>query len=162
LSLSKWRTEKPGLPKLALGRSLRIDRIAFSECESQNYCPTAERGDGKMNQTGKREARRLTLGAARNAVVTPDLDEDVLTDDDIGTRIGDPWKVVLYNDDIHTFDEVISQLQKALACGVQRAENIAFEAHTKGKAIAFSGEFNECFRVMGVLREIQLIVEIEG
>jgi ATP-dependent Clp protease adapter protein ClpS len=97
-----------------------------------------------------------------NAVVMPNEDEDLLVDDDIGTRIGEPWKVVLYNDDIHTFDEVILQLQKAIGCTVQRAEQIAFEAHTKGKAIAFNGEFNECFRVMGILREIQLIVEIEG
>lgn len=96
------------------------------------------------------------------AVVSPYEDEDVLIDDDIGTRIGEPWKVILYNDDIHTFDEVILQLQKALKCSAQHAEKIAFEAHTKGKAIAFSGEFDECFRVAGILREIQLIVEIEG
>jgi ATP-dependent Clp protease adapter protein ClpS len=100
--------------------------------------------------------------SALGAVVSPYEDEDVLIDDDIGTRIGEPWKVVLYNDDIHTFDEVILQLQKAIGCSVQRAEQIAFEAHTKGKAVAFSGEFNECYRVMSVLREIQLVVEIEG
>jgi ATP-dependent Clp protease adapter protein ClpS len=100
--------------------------------------------------------------SALSAVVSPYEDEDVLIDDDIGTRIGEPWKVILYNDDIHTFDEVILQLQKALKCSAQRAERIAFEAHTKGKAIAFSGEFDECFRVAGILREIQLIVEIEG
>lgn len=96
------------------------------------------------------------------AVVVPDEDEDVIVDDDIGIRIDAPWKVVLYNDDIHTFDEVILQLQKAIGCSAQRAENIAFEAHHRGKAVAYSGEFNECFRVMGVLREIQLVVEIEG
>jgi hypothetical protein len=123
-----------------------------------------------MMETRKieREARnawRIVHGAWRpvfNAAVIPFEDEDVLVDDDIGTRIGDPWKVVLYNDNIHTFDEVILQLQKATGCSPQRAEQIAFEAHTKGKAVAFSGDFNECFRVMGVLREIQLIVEIEG
>src|SRR5574342_269361 len=107
----------------------------------------------------------LTLLPSRvlnQAVVSPYEDEDVLIDDDIGTRIGEPWKVILYNDDIHTFDEVILQLQKAIKCSAQRAEKIAFEAHSRGKAIAFSGEFDECFRVAGVLREIQLIVEIEG
>ncbi|MDZ7291012.1 MAG: ATP-dependent Clp protease adaptor ClpS [candidate division KSB1 bacterium] len=103
----------------------------------------------------------LSLSLLR-AALSPFEEEDVLIDEDIGTRIGEPWKVVLYNDNIHTFDEVILQLQKATGCSVQRAEQIAFEAHTKGKAVAFSGEFNECFRVAGVLREIQLIVEIEG
>ncbi len=102
------------------------------------------------------------MPSALSAVVSPYEDEDVLIDDDIGTRIGEPWKVILYNDEIHTFDEVILQLQKATGCNAQRAEKIAFEAHSRGKAIAFSGEFDECFRVAGVLREIQLIVEIEG
>ncbi len=109
-------------------------------------------------------ASHFTLSAPffAQATVLPFEDEEVLIDDDIGTRIGEPWKVILYNDDIHTFDEVILQLQKATRCSAQRAEQIAFEAHTKGKAVAFSGEFDECFRVAGVLREIQLIVEIEG
>lgn len=99
----------------------------------------------------------LLMGAT-----TPDQDEEVLVDDDIGSRLDAPWKVILYNDDVHTFDEVILQLQKALGCGQARAEKIAFEAHSRGKAIAYDGEFEDCFRVMGVLREIQLVVEIEG
>jgi len=107
-------------------------------------------------------AARRPQRSALNAVVVPDEDEDVLIDDDIGIRIDAPWKVVLYNDNIHTFDEVILQLQKATGCSAQRAEKIAFEAHHRGKAVAYSGEFNECFGVMGVLREIQLVVEIEG
>lgn len=77
-------------------------------------------------------------------------------------RIAEPWKVILYNDDIHSFDEVILQLIKAVGCSAQRAEEIAYEAHTRGKAVAHSGPFEQCFRVAGVLREIQLIVDIEG
>jgi ATP-dependent Clp protease adapter protein ClpS len=119
-------------------------------------------GDGRETRSANHRPTPFALRPTLNAVVSPYEDEDVLVDDDIGTRIGEPWKVVLYNDDIHTFDEVILQLQKAIGCSVQRAEQIAFEAHTKGKAVAFSGEFNECYRVMGVLREIQLVVEIEG
>ncbi|MGH7495442.1 MAG: ATP-dependent Clp protease adaptor ClpS [bacterium] len=95
-------------------------------------------------------------------IATPYEDEEVLVEDDISSRLGEPWKVILYNDDVHTFDEVIVQLQKALGCGQSRAEKIAFEAHSRGKAIAYDGAFEECFRVMGILREIQLLVEIEG
>src|SRR5262245_18893748 len=67
-------------------------------------------------------------------MATPYEDEEVLVDDDIGSRLGEPWKVILYNDDVHTFDEVIVQLQKALGCSQSRAEKIAFEAHSRGKA----------------------------
>jgi len=124
------------------------------------------RGEGRRAKGEGRAARPSPLAphlsVFAEATVVPYEDEDVLVDDDIGIRIDAPWKVVLYNDNIHTFDEVILQLQKALGCSAQRAENIAFEAHNRGKALAYSGEFNECFRVMGVLREIQLVVEIEG
>lgn len=95
-------------------------------------------------------------------VTSPGEEEVEVIDDDTTNNTAEPWKVILYNDNIHSFDEVIMQLIKALGCGSQKAEEIAFEAHTKGKAIAFSGAFEECFRVTGILREIQLIVEIEG
>ncbi|MEX0746743.1 MAG: ATP-dependent Clp protease adaptor ClpS [Rhodothermales bacterium] len=77
-------------------------------------------------------------------------------------RLDEPWRVILYNDEIHTFDEVIVQLIKATRCTTSRAEELAWQVHTNGKAVVFEGAFEECFRVQGVLREIQLVTEIEG
>lgn len=77
-------------------------------------------------------------------------------------KITRPWRVILYNDDVHTFDEVILQVQKATGCTLLEATRITMEAHFKGKAVAFTGEFVECNRVSGVLREIGLLVEIVG
>jgi len=93
---------------------------------------------------------------------TPDIEEKTDIQDDSKTKLQDPWKVVLFNDDIHSFDEVILQLIKATGCALHEAEAIALEAHFKGKAVAFSGDFAKCFKVTGILREIQLLVEIEG
>jgi len=73
-----------------------------------------------------------------------------------------PWKVILFNDDIHSFDEVILQVQKATNCTLLEATRITMEAHFKGKAIAYTGEFSDCHRVAGILREIGLIIEIQG
>ncbi len=73
-----------------------------------------------------------------------------------------PWVVILYNDEVHTFDEVIRQLQKATGCSEPEATRITMEAHFKGKAVAFQGGFTECMRVIRVLREIALVVEIQG
>ncbi|MFQ5753589.1 MAG: ATP-dependent Clp protease adaptor ClpS [bacterium] len=77
-------------------------------------------------------------------------------------KITRPWQVILFNDDIHSFDEVILQLQKAAGYSVLEATRITLEAHFKGKAVAFQGEFQKCNRVAGILREIGLIVEIQG
>lgn len=94
------------------------------------------------------------------AEVLPDVDEQV--GDEVEERLDSPWRVILYNDEIHTFEEVISQLVKATGCSTSQAEMYAWEAHIRGKARVFEGSFEECFQVQGVLREIQLVTEIEG
>lgn len=69
--------------------------------------------------------------------------------------------VILYNCDCHTFDEVISQLMIATGCGPVKAEQIAEEAHQLGRAVAYSGEEEECERVAEILRSIGLQVETD-
>jgi len=73
-----------------------------------------------------------------------------------------PWRLVLFDDDIHTFDEVINQLMKALGCDVEKAEEITLKVHNEGKALVFEGAFEECLKINSVLQEIQLITEIKG
>ena len=80
-------------------------------------------------------------------------DEDVL--------IQEPTKVILFNDDLHTFDEVITQLIKALKCTSQHAESLAWDVHNNGKAIVLTGELVKCMEVSAVLEEIKLMTQIE-
>ena len=77
-------------------------------------------------------------------------------------RVQLPWRVLLFNDEIHTFDEVIHQLVKATGCTFEHAAEVAWTVHTEGKAVAYEGAFEACFRVQGVLREIGLVTQIEG
>ena len=83
---------------------------------------------------------------------------DVIEEED--TTSGTENRVVLYNDDWHTFDEVIVQLIKAINCAYDKARSYAFEVHTKGKAIVFSGSIKECLKVSSVLEEIALNTQI--
>ncbi len=80
-------------------------------------------------------------------------DEDTLTQE--------PAKVILFNDDVHTFDEVIEQLIKAIHCDTTRAEAIAWEVHMTGKAAVYEGPMPECLRVSHILEEIALHTQIE-
>lgn len=84
------------------------------------------------------------------------------TDVAVEERVDTPWRVVLYDDDIHTFDDVIGQLIKATGCTAEQAARHAWTVHTEGKDCVYEGEFFECLRIQGVLREIQLVTEIEG
>lgn len=103
------------------------------------------------------------LGSSpKQAPAGPEVDVAVEEEEEEQERLDEPWRVILYNDEIHTFDEVISQLIKATGCSTARAEELAWQVHTNGKAAVYEGTFEECFRVQGVLREIQLVTEIEG
>lgn len=92
----------------------------------------------------------------------PGVEVDVLEEEQEDEDEESPWRVILYDDDIHTFDEVIEQLMKALNCNESHAEELTYKVHNEGKAEVFEGSFEECFEVNGVLKEIQLVTEIKG
>ncbi|TNJ40110.1 ATP-dependent Clp protease adaptor ClpS [Chlorobaculum thiosulfatiphilum] len=73
----------------------------------------------------------------------------------------DSWRVVLFNDDDHTFDEVIFQIIKAVRCPRAIAEKHTWEVHTKGRSIVYAGEMFNCIRVSAILEEIALKTEIQ-
>ncbi|MCX6149732.1 MAG: ATP-dependent Clp protease adaptor ClpS [Ignavibacteriales bacterium] len=84
--------------------------------------------------------------------IKPDQEEE--------TIIGSPFLVILFNDDWHSFDEVIVQLVKAIKCSFEKARDFAFEVHVKGKAIIFNGPMQQCLKVTSVLEEIGLNTQI--
>lgn len=69
-------------------------------------------------------------------------------------------KLILYNSN-HLWDDVINQLRKATGYDIHQCEQIAIFAHTKGKAVVKSGTADELGAINNVLREIDLITEIE-
>ena len=88
-------------------------------------------------------------------------DEMLETDEIDTTGIGLPAKVILFNDEWHDFEEVIDQIILAVRCSYQRAEELTFEVHNKGKAIVYEGEMPECLKVSSILEEIALHTQIE-
>jgi ATP-dependent Clp protease adaptor protein ClpS len=83
-------------------------------------------------------------------------EEQTITKDEVGL----PFNVLLFNDDWHSFDEVIKQIIKAIKCSMQKAKAITFEVHVKGKAVVFSGNLQECLKVSSILEEIALHTQI--
>jgi ATP-dependent Clp protease adapter protein ClpS len=72
-----------------------------------------------------------------------------------------PARVILFNDEVHTFEEVIGQIIKAIRCSRTKAEALTWEVHNSGKAMVFEGEMVRCVEVSGILEEIQLMTQIE-
>jgi ATP-dependent Clp protease adaptor protein ClpS len=87
---------------------------------------------------------------------TPELrySRDAAVLEELGTR------VLLFNDMVHTFDEVIGQVCKAIGCGRHKATSVAWEVHTRGQALVFEGEIFECLQVSSVLEEIALHTQV--
>lgn len=77
------------------------------------------------------------------------------------TELGNPWQVVLFNDEVHTFDEVILQVQKATGCSLERAVEITFRVHHNGKAVVYIGSKDDCGKVASVLKQIRLLTQVE-
>lgn len=81
--------------------------------------------------------------------------------DEVITSIDVEAKVIVHNDDWHTFDEVIRQLVRAVHCTRKRAEHLAHTIHNKGRATVYEGSMEDCLFVSAVLEEIDLLTTIE-
>jgi ATP-dependent Clp protease adapter protein ClpS len=91
-----------------------------------------------------------------------DTKELTETEEEVEESIDTPWRLFLFDDDIHTFDEVIEQIMKAKGCNYSTAQDLTFQVHNSGKAMIHEGEFIDCLKMEGVLKEIQLVTEIRG
>ena len=77
------------------------------------------------------------------------MDEPVLPDvlvttepkerEQTSTRRIPPYHVILENDDYHSLEFVVDVLRKVLGCPLERAAQLALQAHTTGRSIIWTG-----------------------
>lgn len=87
---------------------------------------------------------------------TPILQPDLL---DASTRTG-RWMVVIFNNEVNTFDEVVATLMEATGCDVQEAYIEAWEAHTYGQAPVHFANREECDAAAQVISRIGVATEV--
>ncbi len=95
----------------------------------------------------------IIAGYETGDLVLPELDEEI----DVGLSA----RVILFNDEEHTFEEVIAQIIRATGCTAEHAEALTFEVHSRGKAMVYDGTMNACLKVSAILEEISLHTQIE-
>ena len=78
----------------------------------------------------------------------------------VDTELAPPWMTILHNCDCHTFEQVVRQLMKAIACTEEKGWEIAWQVHNTGKAVVKVAPEAECVRVGGILASIGLIVTV--
>ena len=80
------------------------------------------------------------------------------TSEDVG--IGSGWRVVLFNCECHTFDEVEKVLLHATKCSISQARAWSWEVHTKGQAVVYHGSKELCDHVADVIGSVGLRVSV--
>jgi len=68
--------------------------------------------------------------------INPYEDEDVLTD------TADPFHLIVWNDEVNTFEWVIESLMEVCDHSYEQAEQCAYIIHYKGKYAVKSGDFD--------------------
>ena len=64
---------------------------------------------------------------------------------------GGAWRVLLYNDQVHTFSEVIALLVVATGFDLERCSAITLEVHVAGRAEVVRTGAAEAERIVGIL-----------
>jgi len=83
------------------------------------------------------------------------------TETNIENYLGKLHKVVLFDDNEHSQDEVVGQIMKATNCGASQAYEMMMTAHNSGSAIVFTGGKEKCELVASILEQIGLATNVE-
>ena len=86
--------------------------------------------------------------------INPSLDEDVLIKD------VEKHQIILYNDDVNTFQHVIETLVKVCKHTYQQAEQCAYIVHFSGKCVVKTGSLEELVPICSALLDAGLSAEI--
>ena len=82
------------------------------------------------------------------------------SEEEIATLNDEGCKLLLYNDDVHTFDYVIKALVDICRHTVNQAEQCAIIVHCKGKCVIKNGSYETLLPMHTSLLDKQLTTEI--
>ena len=86
-------------------------------------------------------------------------EEDILVDDDIGSDL--PAHIIVFNDDVNSFDWVIQCFVEILKHSHEQAEQLSIIIHFKGKATVKSGAKGELVPLCEALLDRGLSAVVE-
>ncbi len=90
-----------------------------------------------------------------------EVEQETFTLEEILAVTKESNKLILWNDEINTFEHVINCLIQYLQYSETEASRIAWTVHTKGKCIILEGSFTEVEVYRKVLKAEGLTVSIE-
>lgn len=82
---------------------------------------------------------------------TPGKSTAIIEKNETNNLFGNPYNVILFNDNHNSFEDVMRQVIKAIKCTPEIAYNITLEAHEKGESIVFTGSKERCELIDSIL-----------
>lgn len=118
-------------------------------------------GLGKRSSNLRQIRRRLR----RHAKETEGMSEQTATIprpgiSEVENQTGE-WIVIVFDNPVNTFEQVISILQKATGCSLEEAEMETWEVHHLGRSIVHHGDQAECERAASIISTIGIAVKVE-
>ena len=71
------------------------------------------------------------------------------------------WRVILYHDARHQFDDMVNALEQATACQFDFAIEICHVCQDQGRAVCFQGDKDACHEIAEALRALNFQVEVD-
>jgi len=93
--------------------------------------------------------------------MSTEVKEESFTLEEILAGLKENHRLILWNDDVNSFEHVIHCLVKYLDYNDAQAEKIAWEVHTKGKCAILEGSFTEVEVYRKILQQEGLTVSVE-
>lgn len=93
--------------------------------------------------------------------MSTEVQEETLTLEEILSALKPNHQLILWNDDVNTFEHVIFCLGKYLDYNEHQAEKIAWTVHTEGKCAILEGSFTQLEVYRKILQQEGLTVSIE-
>ncbi|PRD54491.1 ATP-dependent Clp protease adaptor ClpS [Sphingobacterium gobiense] len=90
-----------------------------------------------------------------------ETEQEAFTLEEILAVVQSSNRLILWNDEINTFDHVINCLMKHLQYSEEQAEQIAWKVHTKGKCAVLEGSLTEMEVYRKILKSEGLTVSVE-
>ncbi len=87
--------------------------------------------------------------------------QETFTLEEILASVKENRRLILWNDEINTFDHVIYCLMHHLQYSETQSERIAWEVHTKGKCAVLEGSYTEMEIYRKILKAEGLTVSVE-
>lgn len=87
--------------------------------------------------------------------------EQTFTLDEILVSLKEIHRLILWNDEVNTFDHVIHCLMHYLDYSEHHAEKIAWTVHNEGKCAVLEGSFTEMEIYRKILQQEGLTVSVE-